>query len=295
MRRRNTWLNVTLLALLATLVAAAPARAAKFRVLVGNDDGVSAAGLAELVKALTADGSLEVSVFAPATNQSGTGDRVTTGPLTVTDAQTADGYPAVSVAGYPADGILFGVLQGLPQKPDLVITGINQGQNIGDLVNISGTVGAAVTAARLGIPAFAVSQGLAANISYTEAARYTYQLVAKYRGSATFRSRLRGVGGRPKVLNINFPTCLEGSLRGVRAVPLGRAQQIVGYDEGSGANVWDPVVLRTPAGSTDCNSTLRTPTTDLEAMNNGFASVTPLNVDLTNDGLIRPIVRFVEE
>lgn len=295
MRRRNTWFIVAVGAFAATLAVTTPALAARFRILVGNDDGVGAAGLAELVKVLSANSSLDVAVFAPATNQSGTGDRFTTGPLTVTDAQTAGGYPAVSVAGYPADGVLFGILQGLPQKPDLVITGINQGQNIGDLVNISGTVGAALWAARNGIPAFAVSQGLAANISYEEAARYTARLVATYRGSATFRSRMRGVGGRPKILNINFPTCVEGSLRGVRAVPLGRSQQVVGYDEGASANVWNPVVVNTPLGSTDCTSTLRFPTTDLEAMNNGFASVTPLNVDLTNDGLIRPLVRFVEE
>jgi hypothetical protein len=78
-------------------------------------------------------------------------------------------------------------------------------------------------------------------------------------------------------------------------VALGRSQQVVGYDEGSSAGVWDPVVVTTPLGGTNCNSTLRDPATDLEAMNNGFASVTPLDVDLTNEGLIRPIVRFVQQ
>lgn len=295
MRTRNTWFIVAIGALAALLATTTPALAAKFRILVGNDDGVGAAGLAELVKTLSADTSLDIAVFAPATNQSGTGDRFTTGPLTVTSAQTADGYPAFSVAGYPADGILFGILQGLPQKPDLVLTGINQGQNIGDLVTISGTVGAALWAARNGIPAFAVSQALGAGISYTEAARYTAQLVAKYRGSASFRSRLRGVGGRPNILNINFPTCVQGSLRGVRAVPLGRSQRVVAYDQGASADVWNPVVVNTPLGSTNCDSTLKFPATDLEAMSNGFASVTPLNVDLTDDGLVRPLVRFVEQ
>ena len=295
MRRRNAWFTVVAAAVAMTLAGATPALAQKFRVLVGNDDGVGAAGLAELVRVLTADSSLDVSVFAPATNQSGTGDRFTTGPLSVMSAQTAGGYPAVAVEGFPADGILFGILQGLPRKPDLVITGINQGQNIGDLVTLSGTVGAALTAARLGVPAFAVSQGLGANISYEAAARYTYQLLNRFRGSATFRSRLRGVGGRPKILNINFPTCVEGSLRGVRAVAIGRSQQVVGYDEGASAGVWDPVVVSAPLGSTNCDSTLRDPATDVEAMNNGFASVTPMNVDLANDGLIRPIVRFVQQ
>jgi 5'-nucleotidase len=295
MRRRSTWFFVALLASVMLLAAAVPARAAKFRILVGNDDGFGAPGIAELVKVLTADSSLDVSVYAPATNQSGTGDRYTNGPLTVTSAQTSDGYPAFSVAGYPADGILFGVLQGLPQRPDLVITGINQGQNVGDLVNISGTVGAALAAARLGIPAFAVSQALGPNISYTVAAQYTYDLVNRFRGSATFRSRLRGIDGRPHILNINFPTCATGKLRGIRAVPLGRTQKVVGYEQGSSANVWNPVVITTPVGSTNCDSTLRVPATDLEALNNGFGSVTPLNIDLTNDETIHPITRFVEQ
>jgi len=293
MRRRNAWFTIAAAAVAVTIAGARPALAQKFRVLVGNDDGVEAAGLAELVRVLAADSSLEVAVFAPATNQSGTADRFTTGPLRVASAETAGGYPAVAVEGFPADGILFGILQGLPRRPDLVVSGINQGQNIGELVTLSGTVGAALTAARLGVPAFAVSQGLGANVSYEAAARYTHQLVDRYRGSATFRSRLRGTGGRPKILNINFPTCVEGSLRGVRAVPLGRSQRVVGYDEGSSAGVWDPVVVNTPLGSTSCSSTLRDPATDLEAMNNGFASVTPLNVDLTSDGVIRPIARFV--
>lgn len=296
MRTRHTHrILVALCALAALLAASTPALAAKFRVLVGNDDGVKAEGVAELVRVLSADPSLEVSVYAPATNQSGTGDRFTNGPLEVTPSSTSGGYPAFSVAGFPADGILFGILQGLPQRPDLVVTGINEGQNVGDLVNISGTVGAALAAIRLGVPAFAVSQALGPNISYEEAARYTYQLVSKYRGNATFRSRLRGANGRPKILNINFPTCATGSLRGVRAVPLGRTQVVTSYEQSTEDDVWIPTVVRTPVGSTNCDSSLRVPANDLEALNNGFASVTPLNSDLTNEGLIKPVARFVEE
>jgi 5'-nucleotidase len=287
---------VVVLELVVALGAPPTAFAARFRVLVGNDDGVGAPGIAAVVSALAADPSLEVSVFAPATNQSGTGDRFTTGPLTVLPATTASGHPAFSVGGFPADGMLFGVLQGLPSPPDLVVTGINAGQNIGELVNISGTVGAALWAARLGIPAFAVSQGLGQNISYEAAAQYTVRLVNTYRSNASFRVKLRGgAAGRAKVLNVNFPTCVTGTLRGVRAVSLGRSQQVVGYDAATAANVWNPIVVSTPLGSTDCDSTLKKPTTDLEAMNNGFASVTPLNSDLTNDALLPEIVRFVEQ
>lgn len=295
MTRRRAIVVVLAFGLLCGLLAPRAALAARFRVLVGNDDGVAAPGIAAVVSALRADGSLDVSVFAPATNQSGTGDRFTTGPLTVLPATTANGDPAYSVDGYPADGILFGVLQGSTARPDLVVTGINAGQNIGELVNISGTVGAALWAARLGIPAFAVSQGLGETISYDAAAQYTVRLVNTYRTNATFRAKLRGGRGQAKILNVNFPTCVVGALRGVRAVPLGRSQQVVGYEAGAGANVWDPIVVKTPLGSTDCDSTLKKPSTDLEAMNNGFASVTPLNSDLTDDATLPQIVRFVEQ
>lgn len=183
----------------------------------------------------------------------------------------------------------------MPEKPDLVVSGINAGQNVAELVNISGTVGVGLWASRLGIPAFAVSQALGPNIDYEAAARYTRKLVNAYRSNATFRSKLRGGPGRAKILNVNFPTCATGALRGVRAVPLGLAQQVVAYDPGSGSDVWNPVVVRTPVGSTDCDSKLKKPTTDLEALNNGFASVTPLNSDLTNDALLPQIARFVEQ
>src|SRR3954471_22267689 len=177
MMRRHGWLAVLALGFAFAIAAPQTVLAAKFRVLVGNDDGVGAPGLAAVVRALTADSSLEVTVYAPATNQSGTGDSITTGPLTVMQAATADGYPAVSVAGFPADGLLFGVLQGLTEKPDLGVSGINAGQNVAALVNISGTVGVGLWASRLGIPAFAVSQALGPDISYEEAAQYTRRLV----------------------------------------------------------------------------------------------------------------------
>jgi len=280
---------------LAVSLAASDAGAAPFRVLVGNDDGVGAEGIAALVSALTRDRSLEVSVYAPATNQSGTGDRYTTGALEVRSAVTADGHPAFAVEGYPADGILFGVLQGLGVKPDLVVTGINEGQNVAELVNVSGTVGAALTAARMGIPAIAVSQGIGSGISYEDAAEYTAGLVSRFRLNATFRRLLRISAQRARVLNVNFPTCTEGELRGVRAVALGRAQRVVGYEPTEFDAVWEPTVVNTPLGSNDCESTLRRPETDLEAMNNGFASVTPLDPDLAADEVIRPIARFVEQ
>ncbi|HZR83670.1 MAG TPA: 5'/3'-nucleotidase SurE [Candidatus Binatia bacterium] len=277
---------------------AAPSAALGFpmRVLVTNDDGVGAEGISVLVAHLSAIRGLEVDVVAPATNQSGTGDNYSTTPLDVFSSMTAAGHPATAVRGFPSDATLWGTLSGQVSKPDLIVSGINFGQNIAEAVTISGTVGAALTGARMGIPGFAVSQGLAQNISYEDAAVYTAQLVERFRSSATFRRLLTQtrVRGRARILNINFPSCTEGSLRGVRVAIVGRATRVVGYEQ-TDPGVWTPTIERTPVGSNDCRSVLRDPRTDLEAMNNGFASVTMLNPDLTNDEGTLAVRRYVEQ
>ena len=102
--------------------------------MVTNDDGVGAPGINATVKALAALPDTKVTVVAPLTNQSGTGAKVTPGTLTVTNATTASGYPAKAVAGYPADTIIWAIDDhGIAQRPDLVVSGINFGENIGPL------------------------------------------------------------------------------------------------------------------------------------------------------------------
>ena len=135
---------------------------ATLHILVTNDDGVGAPGIDAVVEALRALPDTEVTVVAPLENQSGTGGQTTPGTLTVTDTTTASGYPAKAVAGFPADSVIWAFDQaGVTQKPDLVVSGINFGQNLGPAVAISGTVGAAEAAAARGVPALAASQGLA--------------------------------------------------------------------------------------------------------------------------------------
>jgi 5'-nucleotidase len=269
--------------------APAAERRGPLRVLVTNDDGVGAAGIDALVRALVALPDVAVSVFAPATNQSGTGGNITTGPVSVMSATTASGFPAVAVAGFPADAALFGILQGLPAPPDLVVSGINAGQNVADLATISGTVGAALAAVRLGIPAIATSQGLAFPISYDTQAAYVAELVDRFRRSRAFRRLMlpQKSAHAAMLLNVNFPTCLTGTLRGVRVVKLGRLAVPVGYqlvqDMGTSAT-WQIQQQSFGIGSTNCGSTSGPPTTDLDALNTGFGSVTPLASDLTWSG-----------
>ena len=131
------------------------------RVLVTNDDGFSAPGIDAAVQALRTLPHTQVTVVAPFANQSGTGGKTTGGTLTVTSGQTASGYPAKAVHGYPADTIIWAIDDhGISFRPNLVVSGINFGQNIGPLASGSGTVGAAQAALARGIPALAVSQGI---------------------------------------------------------------------------------------------------------------------------------------
>ena len=127
-----------------------------------NDDGYSAPGIDAVVQGLRTLPDVSITVVAPLANQSGTGGKTTPGTLAVTDVKTASGYAAKAVAGFPADTVIWAVDQhGLAQKPQVVISGVNFGQNLGVATNLSGTVGAARAAASRGIPALAASAGLA--------------------------------------------------------------------------------------------------------------------------------------
>jgi len=139
------------------------AEAGKLSILVGNDDGYSADGIDAVVEALRKLPDVEITVSAPAENKSGTGSSTTPGTVTATQQKTKSGYPAYAVNGFPADGIIYGLSQ-MKEKPTVVVTGINQGQNLGVSVAISGTVGAAKAAAAQGIPAIAASQGIASTM-----------------------------------------------------------------------------------------------------------------------------------
>jgi 5'-nucleotidase len=299
MRTKSSWIAVVVLAL--GIASPAAARRGPLRVLVTNDDGIAADGLAALVGQLALNRSLSLSVVAPDRNRSGAGERTTTtDTLDVEPAIVAGGVPALQVSGFPADCVLFAVHKGLALPPDLVVSGINNGQNIAEAVAISGTVGAAITAARLGIPAIAVSQGVGDSISYVDAAVYVAGVVERLRKSSSLRRRLasRAGLGQALVLNVNFPTCLVGSRRGLFVVPLGRGTVVTDYaltaDDGR-TKTWTPVVQTVSLLESNCTSTLVKPTTDLEAMRNGFAAVTPLRPDLTVDARTLRSFRFLRQ
>lgn len=223
------------------------------QILVTNDDGVDAPGIDALVTALATIDDVEITIVSPAQNQSGTSMSLTDGELTSTGASTASGVEAIAVEGFPADSVRW-ALENLDIDIDLVVSGSNSGQNIGDFSILSGTVGAARYAAQQGIPAVAVSQGFVAegDIVFTDSVAAAVDWITANRGDYD--------AGVVSLTSINAPTCPEG-VRGVVEVPLGAF-------EGR-----DPIEV-------DCASSLEAPIDDVDAFTNGFTAITDLPVQV---------------
>jgi 5'-nucleotidase len=238
---------------------AAPASAASAKVLtvmVTNDDGVSAPGINAVVQGLRSLPHTRVTVVAPLTNQSGTRGKTTPGTLTVTKATTAAGYPAQAVAGYPADTVIWAVKDhGLSFRPDLVVSGINFGQNIGPLADLSGTVGAARAAIRLGIPALAASQGVDNGLSpnFSLGVAQVQAWVKSHRAALVNHTYKKPPQG-----NLNVPTCASGHVRGPVNAPL--------------ATSLDGITITT----VDCSATSSHYHNDAQAFILGYAVIAPL-------------------
>ena len=222
-------------------------------ILVTNDDGVAAEGIDVLVTALTAVEGVEVTVVAPASQQSGTGGNVTEGPLTTNEATTAGGYEARAVEGFPADTIRV-AFDELGLTPDLVVSGINEGQNLGPVVDLSGTVGAARAGVRKGVPALAVSQGIGQDLDYEVAAGLVVDWIEE-----NLDALRAGEVPTDVVANLNVPTCDTGELRGQLDV--------------ASATAGDPLA------PSDCTSTAEGFTDDVTAFANGFAALTEVAVE----------------
>lgn len=226
------------------------------RIVVTNDDGIGSPGLDQLVAGLQALPEVEVTVVAPLENQSGTSDRTTEGGAPTSAGTTASGIAGTAVAGFPADSVLVAI-NDLGLDPDVVVSGVNAGQNVGPLAAVSGTVGAARTAARLGVPALAASAGVVYDRAQVQVA---VQLVADW--IISNRNRLRARNLPPQVVSFNIPTCDPASMGELVGVPLGRTIP-------DGVNVFE----------SSCDGVLA-PADDVYAMVTGFPAETRIPIDL---------------
>lgn len=243
------------------------------RILVTNDDGVSSEGIDAVVEAIRDDPRNDVVVSAPAENQSGQGDMTSEPPLQATMTTTASGYPATAVDGTPADSVIY-ALQNLytDDAPHVVLSGTNEGQNVGNVIitgatgflsGISGTVGAAKTAACSGIPALASSQGDVEDggtIDYPSGVAEVVQWLEANRAEL-----LAGTVSTEAITSINIPSCDAGSIRGRLDVPLATENP-------------NDYLLNGPQ---DCESTVDEVPNDVEAFFNGYTTVTPVPRNIT--------------
>lgn len=232
------------------------------RLLLANDDGYQAEGLATLAIAL-AD-LADITVVAPDRNQSGASHSLTLeSPLRV--GRTREGI--YFVTGTPTDCVHVAITGLLPQEPDMVIAGINHGANLGDDVLYSGTVAAAVEGRFLGKPAIAVS--LVGDHRHFDSA-----------GQAIRELFLRLIAAPlagDTILNVNVPDLPWASIRGFQATRLGyrhRAERVVEGRDPRGR----PIYWVGAAGPGQDAG----PGTDFHAIEHGFVSVTPLKFDLTD-------------
>jgi 5'-nucleotidase len=234
-------------------------------ILVTNDDGVDAPGILALARAMTGIAD-QVGVIAPAANQSMTGHKITLfQDLQIDESRTlAEGISAVAVGGSPADCIAL-ASHGLVQwPPRVVVSGINRGANMGQDIFYSGTVSAALEAVIQGVPALAVSlDNNEANAveDYAVAARLAARVVARM---------LENSLPEFTALNLNVPYGVD-----VRGIRLTRTGVRIYNDEIERNGDLVKVVGEPPTGVID------RPGTDLWAVHNGYASLTPLQMDLT--------------
>lgn len=234
------------------------------RILLSNDDGVSAPGIQILAAALR--DFAEVQVVAPDRNRSGSSNALTLeSPLRTMMLPNGD---IAVLQGTPTDCVYLGVNALMLPAPDIVVSGINAGPNLGDDVIYSGTVAAAMEGRHLGLPAIAVS--LNGHQHYETAAVVTCRLLR-----ALQREPLRS----SRILNINVPDLPLAELRGSRETRCGSrhpADKVFCQEDPHGHKLY---WIGPPGDKFDAG-----PDTDFAAVEQGYVSVTPLQVDLTAYG-----------
>ncbi len=250
------------------------------RILLTNDDGIDAPGLAVLEK-IAAQLSDDIWICAPDEEQSGAGHSLT---LNRPVRLKQHGARRFSVTGTPTDAVTMALKKLMPQPPDLILSGVNRGANLGDDVTYSGTVSAAFEGALAGIRSIALSQvyrgeGMGNAVTFDAAESW---------GELAIRPLLALPFSPRTLININFPPLGAGEVKGIRVV----RQGFHDYARGSVVESTDPRgfqyywfglhgIEQTPGHASD-----------LEAISDGFVSVTPLQLDFTHEASLAPLAEL---
>lgn len=240
------------------------------RILLTNDDGIHAPGL-EVLEEIARQFTDDIWICAPDEEQSGMGHALT---LTRPVRLRQHGERRFSVTGTPTDSVTMGMRKVMDEKPDVILSGVNRGANLGDDITYSGTVSAAIEGALAGVRSIALSQVYARNGAADDD---TFR-AARAWGKRVVEPLLDTPLPNRTLINVNFPPLAAEHVKGIRAVRQGfhdyaRGTVVEGRDPRGFRYYWfglDPIEHTLDHG------------TDLEAIDEGFVSVTPLQLDLTH-------------
>lgn len=238
------------------------------RILLTNDDGIHAEGLAVLER-IARTLSDDVWVVAPETDQSGLAHSLTlSDPLRLRKIDDRH----FALRGTPTDCVIMAVRHILPGKPDLVLSGVNVGANIADDVTYSGTVAGAMEGTLLGIRSIALSQ----EYKVMDEGRVVPWETAEASAPALIAKLLKAGWPEGVLLNLNFPNCAPDAVAGVDVTVQGRLSHVIEVDERRDGRGLPYYWLRFGRGQSNVR-----PETDVASIRNDRISVTPLQLDLT--------------
>ncbi len=241
------------------------------KILITNDDGIDSEGLLALKKSLSSLG--EIAVVAPNHNWSAAGHTKTMHkPLRVTRVTLPDGDFGYSSDGTPSDCVALGMLGIAGERPDLVVSGINKGANLGGDITYSGTVAAAMESAVNNVPAIAISLASYVEWQFDAAADFAAKLAARV---------LEGKLEPDVLLNVNVPNVGVSDIKGVLVTRLGKRiyrDKLIERQDPFGRNYYW-IGGDEPGGNAEEG-------TDIWAVANGYISVTPIHMDLTDYPLL---------
>ena len=237
------------------------------RILLTNDDGILAEGLIALYEELKGD--FELSVVAPETEMSAVGHAITlSNPLRVRQFKRNGVFFGYGVSGTPADCVKIAVQEILKQRPDMIISGINLGSNVGINLLYSGTVSAATEGAFLGFPSVAISLNTKTNPDFGFAARFSRRIIG-----FVMESGLK----KRTALNVNIPAIPEDQIKGISFTTQDLVTQRDRYERRSDprGNVYYWLAGETPVEES-------VPNTDLKVLMENRITITPITFDLTD-------------
>lgn len=236
------------------------------RLLVSNDDGIQSPGLHALVRALSGWG--EVWVVAPDREQSAVGHAITLSePIRLFPWEVDGADHTFAISGTPADCVKLALTELMPAPPDIVLSGINRGENTGISVIYSGTVSAATEGTINGIPSLAISLASFTSYDFTAAAQIARRIAEQVLGSGLPHDTL---------LNVNVPCLPHAAIKGVRVVRQGRArfqETFMKRADPRGKTYYWMDGAKAPHEEAD---------TDSAVLHAGYVTITPIRLDLTH-------------